>query len=45
LMASGIPGMSSIAAAAACFGPALFLTLLLMAMFGYKAHSSDPGVI
>ena len=45
LMASGIPGMSSIASAAACFGPALFLTLLVMAMFGYKAHSSDPGVI
>jgi pilus assembly protein TadC len=45
LMSSGIPGMSSLAAAAACFGPALFMTLLVMAMFGYKAHSSDPGVI
>ena len=37
--------LSSLAAAASCFGPALFMTLLVMMLFGYKAHSSDPGVI
>ena len=45
LMTSGIPGMSSVAAAAGCFGPALFLTVALMMIIGYRAHSSDPGVI
>ena len=45
LMTSGIPGMDSISSAAGCFGPALFATLILMTIFGFKAHLSDPGVI
>ena len=45
LMTSGIPGMAGLAAAAGCFGPALFLTVAMMILIGYRAHSSDPGVI
>ncbi|GIS43025.1 MAG: hypothetical protein Ct9H90mP16_00950 [Candidatus Poseidoniales archaeon] len=45
LMTSGIPGMASLAAAAGCFGPALFFTVVMMILIGYRAHSSDPGVI
>ena len=45
LMTSGIPGMASVAAAAGCFGPALMFTVVMMALIGYRAHSSDPGVI
>ena len=37
LMTSGIPGMSSLAAAASCFGPALFLTVAMMLLIGYRA--------
>ncbi|MBN17842.1 MAG: hypothetical protein CMB37_06780 [Euryarchaeota archaeon] len=43
--AMGLPGMGMLTSAAALFGPALFLTLVLMIFVGYKAHSSDPGVI
>ncbi|MDP6900234.1 MAG: type II secretion system F family protein [Candidatus Thalassarchaeaceae archaeon] len=45
LMSSPIPGMSQVAAMASCFGPALFFTIAVMCMMGYKAHSKDPGVI
>ena len=45
LLTSGIPGMASLTSAAGCFGPALFLTLIVMTMLGFKAHLSDPGVI
>ena len=45
LMTSGVPGMSSLSAAAGCFGPALFGTMILMGLVGYRAHSNDPGVI
>ncbi|MEE2748120.1 MAG: type II secretion system F family protein [Candidatus Thermoplasmatota archaeon] len=45
LMTSGLPGVSGLGAAAGCLGPALFGTLILMGLVGYKAHSKDPGVI
>ena len=45
LMNSGIPGMGMLAAGAALFGPALLFTVVVMAFIGYRAHSSDPGVI
>ncbi|MDP6907136.1 MAG: type II secretion system F family protein [Candidatus Thalassarchaeaceae archaeon] len=45
ILNSGLAGMGSIAQAAACFGPALFFTTILIGLVGYRAHSKDPGVI
>ena len=42
---SFVDSSGTIMGLAGCFGPTLFLTTLLMALLGYKAHSSDPGVI
>lgn len=35
----------TIATLASCFGPVLLFTAILLGLLGYKAHSSDPGVI
>ena len=43
--AMSLPGMGMLTTVKALFGPALFITLILMGLIGYKAHSSDPGVI
>jgi pilus assembly protein TadC len=40
-----LPGMGMIPVVGALLGPALFFTWILMLLIGYKAHSSDPGVI
>ena len=42
---SFIDTSGTIAALATCFGPVLLFTVILMGLIGYKAHSSDPGVI
>ena len=43
--AMSLPGMGAVPVIQTLFGPALFFTLILMLLIGYKAHSSDPGVI
>jgi len=43
--AMSLPGMGMLNTVKALFGPVLFITLILMGLVGYKAHSSDPGVI
>ena len=42
---SFVDSSGTIAGLAGCFGPTLFLTIVLMTFIGYRAHSSDPGVI
>lgn len=44
-MMTFLDASGTIAGLASCFGPVLFLTAGLLAMLGYKAHSSDPGVL
>ncbi|MEE3083074.1 MAG: type II secretion system F family protein [Candidatus Thermoplasmatota archaeon] len=45
ILNSGLAGLDSVLQAAACFGPALFFTTILLGLIGYRAHSKDPGVI
>ncbi|MBJ84623.1 MAG: hypothetical protein CMB52_03805 [Euryarchaeota archaeon] len=40
-----LPGTGYLVLMANLFGPVLLLTILLMVLIGYRAHSSDPGVI
>lgn len=45
ILTSGLAGMDSVVQVATCFGPALFVTTVLLGFLGYRAHSKDPGVI